>query len=158
MKSNTRILALAAPLAAVAFSFGVSPALAEPAGPGLDKIASAEQGPVNPHLPEVDDKTSLPEDPDQPTDPQGPDDKVSIPEPCPTHGSCGDEPDDKKGPGDDDSSTGDEIEKPTRIDAGTATSEADTAGDDLAWLLTGGLLIAMTGTAYVARRRSSKGA
>ena len=159
MKSYPRVLALAAPLATVAFSLGVSPALAEPAGPGLDKIASAEQGPVNPHLPEVDDKTSMPEDPDQPTGPQGPDDKVSIPEPCPTHGSCGDEPDDKKGPNDqgddpgDDSSTDDEIEKPTRIDAGTATSEAGTAGDDLAWLLTGGLLIAMTGAAYAARRR-----
>jgi hypothetical protein len=156
MNRTARTIALAAPLATVVLSLGVGPALAEPAGPALDTISSAEkQGPVNPHLPEVDDTSSQPEDPDQPTGPDGPDDKVSIP-PCPTHGGCGDEPDDKKGPndekdpGDDDSSTGDEIEKPTRIDAGAATSGTS---DDLAWLLTGGVLIAMTGAAYAARRR-----
>ncbi len=174
MNRTARMITLAAPLATVALSLGISPALAEPAGPALDTISSAPAGPVNPHLP-VDpqgpvDKVALPVDPDpepQPDPqpgPQGPDDKVSIPEPCPTHGPCGDQPDDKKGPndedepGDDDSSTGDEIDRPTRIDAGSATNDAGTVDDDLAWLLTGGVLIAMTGAAYAARRRDRSAA
>lgn len=155
MNRTLRTIALAAPLATVAFSLGVSPALAEPAGPTIDEIAIAEVGPVNP-----DDKGPFPQPEVNPDLPDLPDDKVSIPQPCPTHGSCGDDtPDDKKGPndegdpGDDDSSTGDEFEKPTRIDAGAATNGASGTGDDLAWLLTGGVLIAMTGAAYAARRR-----
>ncbi len=148
MNRTLRTIALAAPLATVAFSIGVSPALAEPAGPAIDTITSAPQ--VDPD----------PEPQPEPDGPEIPDDKVSIPDPCPTHGSCGeDTPDDKKGPndegdpGDDDSSTGDEFEKPTRIDAGAATNGASGTGDDLAWLLTGGVLIARTGAAYAARRR-----
>lgn len=161
MNRTARIVALAAPLATVVLSLGVSPALAEPAGPAIDEIASAPQGPVNPHLPPVDDKAALPTDPEpepQPN-PQGPNDEITDQQPCPTHGSCGeDTPDDKKGPDDedepgDDDSSDDEIDKPTRIDAGAASAESGATGDDLAWLLTGGVLIAMTGAAYAVRRR-----
>jgi len=152
MNRTARMITLAAPLATVALSLGISPAVAEPAGPTLDTISSV------PTDPEPQPQ------PDPQPGPQGPDDKVAIPEPCPTHGPCGDQPDDKKGPndedepGDDGSSTGDEIDKPTRIDAGAATSDTAAPNDDLAWLLTGGVLIAMTGAAYAARRRDRSAA
>lgn len=147
MKRTISTLALAAPLATVALSLGAAPVMAQPAEP-IDELQIAELGPeIQPEIPEEE----LP----QPEDPEHPDDGppiIKIPDPCPTHGPCGDTPDEEKDPGDDD---GDDFEKPNRIDAG---ADANDGGMQLAWLMAGGGLITATGAAYAVRRRSSMGA
>ncbi len=49
-----------------------------------------------------------------------------------------------------DTDDGDDFDKPTRIDAGSAVGDAD--GLQLAWLLPGGLLVSAAGAAFAARR------
>ena len=161
MKRTTSTLALAAPLAIVALSLGATPAMAEPSGPAIDQVKSTELGPVNPHLPEGPQDETLPTDePDpepEPDGPKGPDDKITNPQPCPTHGDCGKDPgdEDEKDPHEKDPGDGDDFKKPNRIDAGAGSSDG---GMELAWLIAGGGLITATGAAYADRRRSSMSA
>ena len=148
MKRTISTLALAAPLATVALSLGATPAMAQPADPPIDDLQIAEIGPdIQPEIPE--EELPQPEDPEHPTD--GPP-IIKQPDPCPTHGDCGDTPDEEKDPGDDD---GDDFDKPNRIDAGAGDSDR---GMELVWLMAGGGLITATGAAYAVRRRSSMGA
>ena len=144
MKRTISTLALAAPLATVALSLGATPAMAQPAEP-IDELKIAELGPeIQPEIPE--EELPQPED-DDPELPDGPG-EIKDKDPCPTHGPCGDTPDEK----DDD---GDDFDKPNRIDAGTGSNDS---GMQLAWLMAGGGLITATGAAYAVRRRSSMGA
>ena len=138
--------------------------------PPIDKLAIPD--PVEPK-----DKIALPKpkppvEPNdkiapkpKPSQPDGPD-VITNPEPCPTHGVCGN--DDKDGPGNgggDDSSgdtdTVDQVNKtqaegpvevPTRIDAGLAADESD-SGLELTWLLAGGALVTASGAAIALRAR-----
>ena len=146
MKRTISILALAAPLATVALSLGATPAIAEPAGP--EELT--QQFHVDPEPgPEIDDKAPLPDEPDEPID--VPDDDITS-NPCPTHGGCGDDPDDEKVPDDEDEpGDGDDFDKPNRIDAGTGTTDD---GLQLTWLIAGSGLITATGAAYAVRRRA----
>jgi hypothetical protein len=143
MKRTISILALAAPLATVVLSLGATPAIAEPAGPEIIATPTGhgdpEPGPVN------DDKAALPEEPDQP---DVPDDEISIPQPCPTHGDCGKDPGDKD---EDEPGDGDDFDKPNRIDAGSGETDE---GLQLTWLIAGSGLITATGAAYAVRRRA----
>ena len=140
MNRTIRLLALAAPLATVSLSLGATPAMAaEPTEPSV--LTLPTDGDPEPR-PEIDDKAPPPEDPDRPDDGPG---EIKDNEPCPTHGSCEDDPGDE---GKDDPS--DEIRKPTRIDAGAGTSDK---GLELAWLLAGGALITASGVAMAATRR-----
>jgi hypothetical protein len=181
MKRTISTLALAAPLAIAALSLGSAPAMAETPGPSSDKIAAATPGPVNPHLPHGPGDTAAPaDDPDPEPLPDGPDDKVSIPQPCPTDEDCtkdpGDEvphptpcgtPGDREDPPvedepepttlsavpadeDEDEPGDDVIPRPNCIDAGAASSEESL---DLTWLMVGSGLITATGAAYAVRRR-----
>ena len=102
MKRTVSTLALAAPLAIAALSLGAAPASADQVGPGSDRLASSDIGPVNPHLPPgpgdkiqpLDDPDpdpgpdgpgpDGPDVPDQPDVPDVPDDKTSNPTPCGT--------------------------------------------------------------------------
>ena len=150
MKRTISTLALAAPLATVALSFGATAATAQPADP-IDEIEIAELGPqIQPEIPE--EELPQPEDPERPDGPG----EVKDKDPCPTHGPCDDRPDDEDGDdSDEDDSDGDDFDKPNRIDAGTGASDE---GMELAWLMAGGGLITATGAAYAVRRRSSMGA
>lgn len=181
MKRTITALVLAAPLATVAISLGAAPAMAEPAGPTIDKIAAATPGPVNPHLPHGPGDTAAPADePDPEPLPDGPDDKVSIPQPCPTDDDCTKDPGDEVPhptpcgtPGDrgedppaedqpkpgiaaepepaDDDEPGDKvIPRPNCIDAGAGSSDESL---DLTWLMVGSGLITASGAAYAVRRR-----
>lgn len=152
MKRTISTLVLAAPLATVALSLGVTPAMAEVAGP--EKITLPTPGDPEPG-PEIDDKAPPPHE----DGPIGPDDEITNPQPCPTHGDCGDDPDDKKGPDDGDDpdddgekepGDGDDFKKPNRIDAGAGTTDD---GMQLTWLIAGSGLITATGAAYAVRRR-----
>jgi hypothetical protein len=151
MKRTISILALAAPLATVALSLGATPAMAEPAGP--EDLTLPIHGDPEPR-PEIDDKAPPPNEPDEPN---VPDDKAGLPQ-CPTHGDCGDDPDDEKDPGDDDGDDGekdpddgDDFKKPNRIDAGTGATDE---GMQLTWLIAGAGLITATGAAYAVRSRA----
>ena len=129
-----------------------------PAGPGdltIEPCAELELCP-----PPVD-----PEDPElNPAIPEGPGD-LEVETPCWQTDTCppGDDGDDEgteeptdeptdepdgAGSGSDDGSTGG-FDKPTRIDAGSAS---DDGGLELAWLLPGGLLVAAGGMAFASRR------
>ena len=173
MKRIISTLALAAPLATVALSLGAIPAMAQPADPIGDlKIAE-----INPDQDIPEDDLPQPEDPEGP---EGPD-EIKDQDPCPTHGPCGDGPDDKipppspcstpddepsdepeevplpqiqveKDPGDEDE-PGDKVDipRPNCIDAGAASTDE---GMELAWLMAGGALITATGAAYAVRSRA----
>lgn len=179
MKSIIRNLIVAAPLATAALTMVPTSAtaadgpiiIAQPdTEPKIDDIAIPEPKPIDPKdkiaLPEpkppVDDKAPKP----KPTQPDGPD-GITNPEPCPTHGSCGN--DDKDGPSngggddgsDDDSTPAAEVNKvqaddtivlPNRIDAGLAAEQSDD-GLELTWLLAGGALVTATGAALALRTR-----
>lgn len=163
MKRTIRTLALAAPLATVALSLGATPAqaLSEPFEPDGPVITAPDL------QPDLDEKAPPPPgdpepDPDPEPEPDGPevlDDEITAPDPCPTHGPCGDDPDDEvekepgDEPGDDDSS--DDFEKPTRIDAGIGSggSAGSEGGMELTWLLAGGALVTASGAAFAARSR-----
>ena len=176
MNRIIRNLIVAAPLATAALTMVPTSAMASDGPiiiaqphtdpqPPIDKLAIPD--PVEPK-----DKIALPKpkppvEPNdkvapkpKPTQPDGPD-VITNPEPCPTHGVCGN--DDKDGPGNgggDDSSddTGkvdsDRLEVPTRIDAGLAAEEPD-SGLELTWLLAGGALVTASGAALAlgARKR-----
>ena len=145
MKRTISTLALAAPLATVALSLGATPAMAQPGDP-IDELQIAELGPeIQPEIPEEE----LPQPEDEPELPDGPG-GIKDKDPCPTHGPCGDTPDEEKDPDD-----GDDFDKPNRIDAGAGETDN---GMQLAWLMAGGGLITATGAAYAVRRRSSMGA
>jgi hypothetical protein len=140
MKRIISTLALAAPLATVALSLGATPAMAQPADPPLGEIKAAE---LAPDIPE--DELPQPEDPELPDD--GPP-IIKNPDPCPTHGSCGDDPGDKD---EDEPGDGDDFDKPNRIDAGSGETDE---GMQLAWLIAGGGLVTATGAAYAVRSRA----
>lgn len=185
MNSTIRNLIIAAPLATAALTMVPTSAMATDGPvniiaqphtdpePPVDKIAIPKpKPPVEPNdkiaLPEpkppVDDKVGPKP---KPTQPDGPD-VITNPEPCPTHGSCGN--DDKDGPnngggGGDDSSddttpantvnkiqADDTVDLPNRIDAGLAAEQSD-GGLDLAWLLAGGALVTASGAALALRTR-----
>ncbi|EFQ82796.1 hypothetical protein HMPREF0063_12005 [Aeromicrobium marinum DSM 15272] len=166
-------LVLAAPLATAAFAAST---VAATAGPGIDPgfsivqpgpvdpdpqpqpqgpgdIAQPQPGPVDPHpQPQPQgpgDLTAPIPGPDDPK-PQGPDDLTSNPG-CTTPGAACDEPEETPETPEDtpDSSTGTEIPKPTRIDAGALG--ADTGDDSLTWLLVGGTVVALGGGAVAGR-------
>ena len=168
MNSIIRNLIVAAPLATAALTMVPTSAMAsdgpvniiaqphtDPEQP-IDKIAIPKpKPPVEPK-----DKIALPKPPVGPDDKVGPKPKpvqpdgpdvITNPEPCPTHGDCGD---DKDGPnnGGDDSSDDKSVEVPTRIDAGEVANESD-SGLELAWLLAGGALVTATGAAVAVRAR-----
>lgn len=178
MNSTIRNLIIAAPLATAALTMVPTSAMATE-GPvniiaqphtdpqPLDNIAIPEPEPAEPidkiaapkPKPPVDDKVGPKP---KPTQPDGPD-VITNPEPCPTHGDCGD--DDKDGPGNgggDDSSdetdkvnkiqADDTVEVPSRIDAGLAAEQSD-GSLDLAWLLAGGALVTASGAALALRAR-----
>lgn len=143
MKHTIRTLVLAAPLATVALTMGATSAMADPVGPGVGVLAQ----PTGHGDPKPIDKVALPDD--DPTPGPGADDLTSVP-PCPTHGTCGKDSGDKDSADEDDQpSTGDDIARPTRVDAGTGSSDE---GLDLAWMLAGGALVTVSGAAYAARR------
>ena len=155
MKRTLSTIALAAPLATVAISLG-SPALAQPADPTDTEITNAQ---LVPDVPE--DEIPAPPDPERPDGPGG----LENDQPqCPTHGPCGDGPDDETVPDDDgdgdggekNPDDGDDFKKPNRIDAGAASQEQGTqnGGLELAWLMAGTGIITATGAAYAVRRRS----
>ncbi len=143
MKRTARILALAAALAIVALGLGATSAVADPIGPG--GITTPTGGDPEPR-PEIDDKAPPPQD--DPERPDGPDD-LKDNDPCPTHGPCGDVPEDRDEPEEGDEPGGD-FDVPTRIDAGAGASDDPL---ELAWILAGGGLITASGVAMAARRR-----
>ena len=143
----------------------------KPQGPG--DLAQPEPGPVDPK-PQGPGDIAQPDpgpvvDPDVP---QGPGDVADAPG-CPTHGGCGDAPEQDgtpKVPGADEptdaaddgvrptSSTrtaadtvalAEQVRVPSRIDAGVAPSDESLA---LEWLLVGGTLAGLVGAGLVARR------
>jgi hypothetical protein len=144
MKRTISTLALAAPLATVALSIGATPAMAQPADPQIDELKIAE---LSPDIPE--DELPQPEEPELPDGPG----EIKDENPCPTHGPCGDGPDDEKDPDDkdeDEPGDGDDFKKPNRIDAGSGETDE---GIQLTWLIAGGGLVTATGAAYAVRSR-----
>lgn len=187
MNSTIRNLIIAAPLATAALTMVPTSAMATDGPviiaqphidpePPVDKIAIPKpKPPVEPNdqiaipepKPPVDDKVG-PKPKPKPTQPDGPD-VVTNPEPCPTHGGCGN--DDKDGPGNggsgDDSSdddttapaakvnkiqADDTVVVPNRVDAGLASEQSE-GGLELAWLLAGGALVTASGAALTLRAR-----
>ena len=175
MNRIIRNLIVAAPLATAALTMVPTSAMASDGPiiiaqphtdpqPPIDKLAAPK--PTEPKdkialpkpKPPVDDKVAPKP---KPTQPDGPD-VITNPEPCPTHGDCGN--DDKDGPGNgggDDSSDTDQVNKtqaegpvvvPTRVDAGLAADESD-SGLELTWLLAGGALVTASGAALALRAR-----
>ncbi len=181
MKRTVSTLALAAPLAIAALSLGAAPASADQVGPGSDRLASSDIGPVNPHLPPgpgdkiqpLDDPDpdpgpdgpgpDGPDVPDQPDVPDVPDDKTSNPTPCGTPEDRPEDPpeeEEEPTPGilaelepadEDEDEPGDKI-----IPLPTcidAGAGATAEGMELGWLMVGTGLITATGAAFAVRRR-----
>jgi hypothetical protein len=149
MNRAFKLFALASLMATAALILGGWPATAQPA----DSPTGDASAQLVPEIPEDDEPR--PEEIPDPEDPPRPDDgpgEIKDNDPCPTHGPCGDKPDEERDPGDDDDDdSDDDIRKPTRIDAGAGASDDDL---ELAWVLTGGALITASGAAMVARRRT----
>lgn len=108
------------------------------------------------------------EDPgtDDPNVPEGPGD-ITTEDDCQQTDTCGGGGDDGDDPGTHEPGTdepgtdgGEDYDKPTRIDAGTAdaaTTAAPDTGLTLAWVLPGGLLVTAAGLAFAARRVRADG-
>ena len=176
MNRIIRNLIVAAPLATAAFTMVPTSAMATDgpiiiAQPHTDPQPPIDDIAIPEPKPPVDPKDKVAPKP-KPTHPDGPD-VITNPEPCPTHGTCGND-DDKDGPnnggGKDDSSddtepvadvaevpSNDTVKLPTRIDAGLADEQTD-GGLELVWLLAGGALVTASGAAIALRARKSHSA
>jgi hypothetical protein len=162
MNTTIRNLIVALPLATAALA--MTPGVAQADGPVivLPPPGGDPQGPV------IANPTPAPQ-----PQPHGPGD-LTAPQPCPTHGVCGDHGDEggktDGGSGDNGGHDGghkpqgnqggdtkvSSIALPTRIDAGLAPATQEDPDLQLTWMLAGGALVTASGAAFAARRVRSR--